>query len=57
MLEYIYEDIVRKYHFIFHNEICLEEGEPNYDLKIQKAKLSVKLDRIEFYLSTFFHHL
>lgn len=57
MLEYIFEDIINKYHQAFFEDYQDSDNFLVIEKKLEKAKRLVKLERIEFYLSTFFHHL
>jgi hypothetical protein len=57
MLEYIYDDIVRKHHFIFLNDYKDEDSFFEIEQKLANAKQTIRLEKLEFYLSTFFHHL
>lgn len=57
MLEYIYDDIIKKYHEAFYEDYQECDDFLVIEQKLNKAKKLMKLERIEFYLSTFFHHL
>ena len=57
MLEFLYDDLILKFHQAFSDDYKDSDDFKVIEQKFIKAKQIVKFDRLEFYLSTFFHHL
>lgn len=65
MLEFMHEDLVQRFHLGFYEEYVkagVSKLEEDFDYGrvmdiYDKVKERVKPEKLEFYLSTFFHHL
>lgn len=57
MLLHIHDDIVRKYHALSRESLTGREDLYLIEKVLKEARSQAKVDRLEFYLSTFFHHI
>jgi hypothetical protein len=57
MLEFIYDELIRKYHLSFLKEYKESDDFVALEHKLSKAKNKANTERIEFYISVFLHHL
>ncbi len=57
MLECIHSDLVKRFHQSFLADYLDSDDHSTIISKLKKARGNIKLERLEFYVSTFFHHL
>jgi hypothetical protein len=57
MLEFFYDDTIRKFHLLFRAEYQESDDFLQIERKLEKAKSNISSDKIEFYISIFLHHL
>ena len=63
MLECIFDDLIRKFHVQLVSDFDSSIAQSSQDFpaylenKLEQSKKAVRLEKLEFFLSAFFHHL
>ena len=57
MLAWIHSDLVRKYHSAFLHDYQDDDDFRQIEVKLARARAAARVEKLEFYLSTFLHHL